>query len=142
MYQGILTIGDLDVAWRTVRQEAANQPYVGKLAVAWTFRNRLEWKSGDRWATLAQVCLDWMQYSGWRDQDPNLKPSQVADLDPLGRDCLRAVLEAFAGKPSDDPSRGARHYYAPKVLPKPPAWAAGREPSAIIADHLFFAGIA
>lgn len=141
MYQGILTIGDLDIAWRTVWQEARNQPYVGKLAVAWVLRNRLEYKPGDRWATLAQVCLDWLQFSGWRDQDKNLQASMVADLDGLGRECLRSVLEAFAGDAKNDPTRGARHYYAPKAMPTPPAWAVGHQPSAIIQDHYFFTGV-
>lgn len=140
MYLGILTPGDLDIAWRTVRQEAAGEPYAGKVAVAWTFRNRLTLRAGDRWATLAQVCLDWLQYSGWRDQDPNLKPSQSADLDALGRDCLRAVLEAFGS--NSDPTNGARHYYAPKVLPDGPKWARGLAPSAVIGGHRFFNNVA
>ncbi len=131
--------GDLDIAWRTVRQEAAGEPYAGKVAVGWVLRNRVERAPRDRWCTLAQVCLDWLQFSGWREQDPTFAGSLTADLDATGRACLRAVLEALDG--DVDPTKGACHYYAPAVLPTPPSWARGRTPSLVLGGHHFFAGV-
>ena len=135
----ILTPGDIDTGWRTVWQEARSEGYAGMLAVAWVVRNRLEYKAGDRWGTVAQVCLDWLQFSGWREQDGNFLPAEKAVLDDNGLLCLRALLQAFTTGKSEDPTYGARNYHAKEITPP---WAVGHKPCVVIGRHLFYNDIA
>jgi spore germination cell wall hydrolase CwlJ-like protein len=134
----VVTPGDIDIAWRTVFMEAANQGYSGMLAVAWVLKNRRDYRKNDRWATLAQTCLDWLQFSGWRENDPTFAPSQKADLDSVGLLCLRAVTEALTS--NDDPTKGARHYFNPAIVK--PSWAKDVTPCYTHRDHVFFNNIA
>ena len=141
----ILTPGDLDIGWRTVWMEARGEPYEGKVAVAWVIRNRLEYRIGDRWNTIAQVCLDWLQFSGWRESDPNFMAAQKETLTPVAIDCIRALCEVMNGDKAHDPTHGARHYYAPAAMPKNtpvPGWAMGQTPAAKIGAHVFFNNVA
>ena len=131
----VYMLGDIDIGWRTVRQEAANQGFEGMVAVAWTLRNRLEYRTRDRWNTLAQVCLDWLQFSGWRESDPTFAPSLVADLDAIGMQCLHALTSALSGA-TPDPTQGARHYFNPNLVS--PKWARGKVPCYRWRDHVFF----
>ena len=135
-----VTPGDIDYGWRTIKMEAANQGFQGMLAVAWVIRNRMEFRAGDRWATLAQTCLDWLQFSGWREQDATFKPTLSADLDDIGLQCLRALVTALTQSKSDDPTKGARHYFNPGVVN--PDWARGKTPCAKIGDHWFYNDVA
>jgi len=137
----ILTPGDFDTGWRTVWMEARDQGDKGMYAVAWVLRNRLERKANDRWATIGQVCLDWLQFSGWRENDPNFKQALVVPLDTLGQRCAIALLRAMSDPRSMDPTGGSCHYYSTKVMKTPPAWAVGKTPVACIGDHAFFAGV-
>jgi hypothetical protein len=132
----LLTPGDLDIGWRTVRMESAGESYAGKVAVAHVLINRVNYRQGDRWNTLAQVCLDWLQFSGWREADPTFKAALYADLDLVGIECVRALAEACT---TADTTQGARHYHARSVSP---SWAAGKVPVLDLGAHRFYAGIA
>ena len=140
-----LTPGDLDIGWRTIWMEARSEGYEGMVAVAWVLRNRLEYKAQDRWNTIAQVCLDWLQFSGWRESDNNFKPALTAVLDDVGLPCLRALVEVMSTDKALDPTHGARHYYSPKAMPPgqpSPGWAMGRKPCATIKGFVMFNDIA
>lgn len=132
-----ITIGDLDIMARTVFMEARSEPFDGAKAVVHVVINRVIWRSGDRWTTLAQACLDWLQFSGWRDEDPNLKAAIDADLNNMAmRRAWWAMLEALH---EPDPLAGARHYHADYVSPK---WAKGHSPVARIGRHFFYNTVA
>lgn len=137
---GILMPGDLDIGWRTVWQEARDQGYDGMIAVAWVLRNRLEFRRGDRWATLAQTCMDWLQFSGWREQDANFLPAHRADLDGTGLLCVKALTTVLLAAPNSDPTFGSRHYVNPKLAQ--PGWAYGHKPAVVIGDHAFYNTVA
>ena len=135
----ILTPGDIDVGWRTVWMEARGETYEGAKAVVHVLRNRVNHRAGDRWSTIAQVCLDWLQFSGWREADPNFSKALALTLnDSAARRALRAFLEALDER---DPTLGARHYYAASMA-QPPKWAAGKKPCVVVGGHLFFNDVA
>lgn len=136
MADPLLTLGDVDIGVRTVWMEARGEPYEGMKAVAHVLLNRVRWKDGDRWNTIAQVCLDWLQFSGWRQADPNFSAALSVNFgDATFRKCYRAFFEAM-----DEPdiTNGARHYYAPHAVLDMPAWAKGLQPCATIGNHVFF----
>jgi hypothetical protein len=59
----------LEIAARTVWQEARGEPEEGQRAVAHVIVNRLR---DGRWGkSLASVCLADRQFSGWNNSDPN-----------------------------------------------------------------------
>lgn len=135
----ILTPGDIDIGWRTVWMEARGEPYEGQKAVAHVLRNRVSHRIGDRWNTIAQACLDWLQFSGWREADPNFSKAMVLTLnDSAARRALRAFLEALDER---DTTQGARHYHAASMAPAP-SWTRGKQPCARIGGHLFYNDVA
>lgn len=129
----ILTIGDVYVGTQTVWMEARGEPFDDKKAVAHVMRNRMEFLPGDRWNTIAQVCLDWLQFSGWRENDPNFKKAQTLNLsDPVVLECLHAFVEAMR---EPDTTFGARHYHTAAIEP---GWAVGKTPCLTMRSHLFY----
>ena len=122
--------------WR----EASNQPYDGKLAVAWTVRNRVlkpgkSWY-GDDWE---EVVLKRWQYTSFEKSDPqSTKLPGDPSKDKSWEDSLRAAEAAYLGQ-GQDPSLGSTHYFAPKSVAKP-AWAdaPGSTYKCTIGDHWFY----
>ena len=136
------TADDLDVLTRTIWGEARGEGPLGKKAVGWTIRNRVEmdlhndgkpdwWGEGYR-----GVCTCKWQYSSWNANDPNSpylrgdKPIPPAEYLAC-QDAARMVLE---GDP--DPTDGATHYYATSI--KEPAWAKVAHITCIIGHHKFY----
>ena len=132
---------DLDTMARTIWGEARNQPYLGKLAVAWVIRNRADKPSW--WGkTIVGVCLQKYQFSCWLDSDPNYKLLRAVTIeDRAFRDCMRAAMEAY-DRGGKDPVQGATHYHTldtPKGASKwPPDWALELVPLTIVGDHKFY----
>lgn len=130
---------DLEIAARTLWMEARGEPSEGRRAVAHAILNRHlagRWYSG---ATLAECCLLPAQFSSWNTADPNRREmARLREDDPLLAEC-RATVEAALDGSTPDPTGGATHYYGAGV--SEPAWVAGRQPSAIIGRHRFYAGI-
>lgn len=130
---------DLEIAARTVWMEARGEPPEGRHAVAHAILNRHlagRWYSG---ATLVECCLLPAQFSCWNTTDSNRREmARLSDDDALLAEC-RAAVEAALDGSSPDSTGGATHYYA--AGSPEPAWTAGRQPSAIIGRHRFYAGI-
>jgi len=142
---------DIDVLARTIWGEARGEPYEGKIAVAWTAKNRAliaqsyekaHGKAHQHYGdgSLASACQAKWQYSCWNSGDPNLiaMESVTPETSASFRDCL-AIAKMVADGVVADPVKGSTHYYA--VTIDPPAWAVGHTPVVQIGHHLFFAGI-
>ena len=131
-----MTFAD-QIACRTIWQEARNQGPEGMKAVAHVLLNRQA--SGQWGANLAGVCLAPFQFSGWNPYDHNRVASvSLSDSDPLLLE-ISGYLEA--AKEELDPTRGATHYYAPKVVTQPP-WAIDSHMTVEIGDHRFYRDVA
>lgn len=132
-----ITPGDLDIAARTVWQEARGSSYQAKLGVVLVLLNRRDYKVGDRDHSLAASCLRWRQFSGWNENDPNRARSlEVGVGDSSFRACLRAVLEGvYLYETGQDFTKGARHYHTPAIRPY---WSRGKLPCYQDDAHVFF----
>jgi spore germination cell wall hydrolase CwlJ-like protein len=114
-------ISDDALAAATIWQEAAGEPYEGKLAVASVIRNRMKRKYQSD-GTVAGTVLKDYQFSGWNTdpKDTLRERSMMLDDDnPVVRECVRAWKESVY----DDVTNGAVLYFAPKGVKKTPAWA-------------------
>jgi N-acetylmuramoyl-L-alanine amidase len=124
----------LEIAARTVWQEARGEPEEGQRAVAHVIVNRM---NDGRWGkSLASVCLADRQFSGWNNSDPNRIAACTLPDDNASLARFREFLtEAMTGA-SPDPTKGARWYYNPSVVAKP-AWDQGQV-FVQIGAHRFF----
>jgi N-acetylmuramoyl-L-alanine amidase len=138
---------------QTVFGEARGESYDGKVAVAWTIRNRAEKRSpagSPMWwgGTYRDVCLKPQQYSCWNKGDPNLR-ALLDEFHPnrpqtrVGLECLHAVMAVLLGH-EKDPTCGATHYHTIERPPGaevwPPKWAKGLTPLSI-GRHKFYGGV-
>lgn len=132
-----LTIGDLDIAGRTVYGEARGESFAGKLAVAHVLVNRVNKTPKDKRYSLASVSTEWLQFSVWREGDPNFNLITTVNYDnPQFQDCLRAVLLALKNdKMGIDPTEGSTHYHTKNINP---FWAKGEEPVYEVGYHVFY----
>lgn len=96
----------------TVAQEAATEPYDGKLAVAYVILGRAQ-KSGK---SIVDTVLDPLAFSAWNTNSKTRL--YLDDFRPATwRVCLDAVTAAYFGhKP--DPSHGATHYLNLELVEK------------------------
>jgi N-acetylmuramoyl-L-alanine amidase len=132
------SIDDFVTFARTIWGEARGEPQAGQEAVAWVIVNRL--RSRYRGAeTLTDVCRARLQFSCWNPDDPNA--SLLESLDFTDRAFCRVFAAACRVWTGDvaDPTHGARHYHDHRISP---AWSRGRQPTAVIGNHLFYADIA
>lgn len=129
------TAHDIDILARTIYGEARNQRHMGKEAVAWVVLNRLNKRSwyGD---TIAGVCLKPWQFSCWNADDPNADKIRGVTLDNGDfQDCYLAALAVLKGFPAELFHFSATHYHHRDIKP---SWAQGKEPMAMIQDHMFY----
>lgn len=114
---------DIEIAARTVWDEARGEGDDGMVAVASAIINRFragKWFSGK---TLAECCLMPGAFSCWNTGDPNLPQGlHVPESDDLLDFCREAVRGAIEDR-GPDPTNGATHYYA--VGTPEPAWVSG-----------------
>lgn len=124
-----------DDAWgiMTVYQEAAGEPYEGKLAVAEVIRNRAEQKYQSD-GTIAGTVLWPLQFSGWNAKDPNRIPAATIDDEmPAVQECMKAWFEAK----TTNITQGALLYYNPRLAK--PAWDFTKLiPTVTIGQHDFY----
>lgn len=127
---------DIDVLARTIWGEARGESYEGKAAVAWVIQNRASRSPKYNWpSTVRAVCQQKWQFSCWNSNDPNLpKLKAVTAADPSFAQCLDIAKKVVSGD-LPDYSKGADHYYNPKVVS--PSWAIGRDAVAEIGNHRF-----
>lgn len=119
--------------WREGRGESTQ----GKVAIAWTIRNRaLDAKS--RWPKSAgEVVLQPYQFSAFLPSDPNAsKLPKPADKSWL--ECCKAV-DLVMSRQVEDPTGGANHYHAlPPGDKQWPDWARPSKQTAHIGRHRFY----
>jgi hypothetical protein len=142
---GIGHRNEADVLARTLYGEARGEGQEGMAAVGHVVLNRVaavSWWGRD----VIGVCQKPWQFSCWNLNDRNraelLRVSAAAPRFRLAQDTAGALLAAQAtgGRARNDPTDGATHYYARRLIAKP-RWAQGRTPCAQIGGHDFFRGI-
>ena len=118
------SVFDIEVAARTLCQEARGEPLDGQQAVAYVLKNRV---ASGRWGhSLSSVCLWRAQFSGWyspRGNPPVLDPNfayacGLPDSDPT-LSHMKSVMQAAMDSPTDM-TKGAMFYYAVSI--PPPVW--------------------
>lgn len=123
----------------TIMQEAAGEPYVGKVAVAEVILNRMKHKySSD--GTVSGTVLRPKQFSGWNTGDPGrIRNIRADDTDAVVQECIRAWEEAKHGS---DTVKGAVLYYNPdpRLVPVTPDWAKSHSSVQVaeVGHHVFF----
>jgi N-acetylmuramoyl-L-alanine amidase len=110
-------IDALDWIAMTVKMEAEGEVFAGKLAVAFTIRNRMN--QGKRSAE--DVCLAPWQFSCWNTDSPTRSRLEVDMSLAVWSDSYRAAAAALY-QLVPDPTRGATHYLNPDVLDHLPSW--------------------
>lgn len=123
----------------TIMQEAAGEPYEGKLAVAEVIRNRMQAKYASD-GTVSGTVLRPKQFSGWNTNDPGRIRNIRSDTESqVVQECLRAWEEAKAGS---NTVHGAVLYYNPdpRLVPETPDWAKPHTATQVakIGPHVFF----
>lgn len=134
-------ISDDALAVVTIYQEAASEPFEGKVAVAEVIRNRmLAHHESD--GSVAGTVLDPFAFSGWNSTEKSgpikrlrIRSVQIDDADPAVVDCHRAWLEALK---ASNTVTGALYYYNPAGVDHTPDWVADCEFVAHIGHHLFY----
>lgn len=141
-----ITGEDIRILALTIFGEARGESWIGKLAVGYSVRHRVETdikedKKPDWWGEgYEAVCLKPKQYSCWNSADPNrpLLDRLTVASDSRLRECLAAAACAMFGI-EPDPINGARHYIR-AGSPLPPHLV-GRRPDKIIGNHQFYEGL-
>ncbi|MDR0695849.1 MAG: cell wall hydrolase [Holosporales bacterium] len=86
--------------------------------------------------SITEVCLKPKQFSCWNVNDPNRKIIEnVKDNDKIYQICFVTASKIIFDEISDI-TGGANHYYS-KYMKKPPYWAVGETPVAVIGSHIF-----
>jgi len=88
----------------TIEQEAAHEPYQGKLAVAFVIMNRATASK----ASVIDTVLKASQFSCWNTESPTRQKIDDAAKETLW-ECYKAAVAAYFGL-AQDPSLGADHY--------------------------------
>lgn len=127
----------------TIWAEARAEPIEGEIAVGCVIRNRLlrPARFADTWKG---VCLAKWQFSCWIPQGGE---ANYRGLMARCEACLKGLLpwpaqdrwiaEGIISGAIEDRVAKANHYFA-SWMPKPPAWAAGVDPVAVIGTHRFY----
>ena len=131
---------DRDVLARTIWGEARGESLAGKVAVAWTIRNRVfDGKEKSWWGEgYTGVCQAKYQFSCWNSNDPNypfLSGARQIPFRELAQ--CRVVADQVIDDKVPDPTGGATHYYA-IAMKKAPAWATKAKQTLKLGGHVFF----
>lgn len=134
-----------DILARTLYGEAIGEGPDGMAAVAHVVLNRV---AANTWwgRDVISVCQKPLQFSCWNantsSRDRLLRLSAASPGFRQAQDAAALVLSAQAdgSRERNDPTHGATHYYAWRLI-GPPNWAIGRTPCARIGGHVFFKGI-
>ena len=127
------------IKW-TVAQEAADQPYIGKLAVAYVIVNRMrKWKR-----SAASICWQPYQFSCWGGGNLDAKGKFLDHTpDEVIYDCGKAAVQAYQAQVAD-PTNGAVYYLNVDLVIRlsgklPDWWASDTKPESEvkIGNHVF-----
>ncbi len=114
----------------TVWKEAGDQGPEGWKAVAGVIKNRAD-QSGQ---SLSQVVRAPYQFEPWQTKRKEMEA--FGPSHPDYKKIVDTIRPVLAGEAAD-PTGGADHFYAPKLI-KPPSWAQGRDDYADIGGHRFY----
>lgn len=121
----------------TVKMEAEDQPYRGKLGVAYVIMNRhRKWKKA-----ISDVVLDPYDFSAW-NTDSNVKMRIDEWTEDMWDQCFKAACSAFY-ELEKDPTNGADHYLNEALTIKIrggdlPNWITQMDKMVVIGDHTFY----
>lgn len=126
-----------DEVWAaiTIVQEAAGEPYEGKVAVGEVIRRRTE-SHFQSDGTVAGTVLHSYAFSGWNTKPDflRIRTAQLDDGDDVVQDALRAWRESESSLVVPD----AYYYCNLGVLPAKPAWATEAALVRQVGRHTFF----
>lgn len=116
----------------TVYMEAGNQPYLGKLGVAYVICNRA--------GSVEDVLLKAKQFSCWNTDSPTRMNLDSMPNDSF-IDCYKAACAAYF-KLADDPTQGATNYLNPVITAAinngvMPSWYDPQRITLTVGDHEF-----
>lgn len=135
-----VTEKDRDILARTLWGEARGEGAAGRVAVAWTIRNRVfDGKEKSWWGEgYSGVCQAKYQFSCWNKTDPNYQFLAGVKQIPLRElaQCRIAADQVVDGKVSDT-TGGATHYYA-LSMKTAPGWSANAKQTLRLGGHVFF----
>tara|TARA_Y100000310_G_scaffold216818_1_gene217881 strand:- start:1922 stop:2407 length:486 start_codon:yes stop_codon:yes gene_type:complete len=120
----------------TILGEARGEGEKGMYAVACVIQKR----ATERKLTTAQVCRQPYQFSIWNAGKNKVKKEDElyylwkSKSTPYARKIAKIVCNNL---PMRDITKGANHFHSTKMK-KPPYWAKGRKPTAIIGNHAFY----
>jgi N-acetylmuramoyl-L-alanine amidase len=118
--------------------EARGESSLGRTAVAWVVRNRVQHANASRFGKgWHGVILSPLQFSCFNAADPNskklLSPTTWGSED-VWAGCYQAAAGVYF-RLAPDPTLGADHYHTGAVAP---VWSRGRTPTIVIGSHRFF----
>lgn len=130
-------VSDEALAVVTIMQEAAGEPYEGKLAVAEVIRRRAERRFQSD-GTVAGTVLRAYQFSGWNTKPDHLRirTVQLHDTDRGVEDATKAWRQSALVSVVPD----AVLYCNLDILPSPPSWATEAKFVKQIGHHSFYRG--
>lgn len=135
-----VTADDLDTLTRTMAGEVRGESREGRIAMAWSVRNRATYPASTKWwgNTIKEVCLKAGQFDCWRTGDPNYNVvTAMKASDSLYQELYNLALLVTTGE-VEDPTGGATHYLNPTILRGLPNWAKPERRVAIIGAHHFY----
>jgi spore germination cell wall hydrolase CwlJ-like protein len=134
----IITEDEKAVIRMTVKQEAADQPYLGKLAVAYVIVNRMKQQN----KTAFEICWQPYQFSCWLNKLTVIALWLKTQPVSLNVEVINAVDQATSSSVAD-PTHGATHYLNKELTMrmndgKLPGWVNALEETATIGQHTFY----
>jgi len=129
---------ELSVITQTVLLEAEAEPYLGKLAVAYTIINRMD----KHHLPATYVCWQPWQFSCWLDDLTKISSRFAKAPQDAWTDSLHAADQAFH-KSIPDPTQGATHYLNEELTKQIrggtlPTWVASMTHTVKIGLHDFY----
>ena len=128
------SLDDVELLTSLVMGEAEGEPFLGKLAVAFTVKNRVEDR---RWPdTWKGVMLQEYQFSCFL---PAYFRPEILDHSWTSpwKECRFAAFGVYQGY-VQDMTKGANHYHASYFSDTPPKWATRKKITLFMGNHIFY----
>jgi N-acetylmuramoyl-L-alanine amidase len=150
----IATGEDVEILALTVDGEAENQPFAGKLAVAYALVNRAHIAAAYAAknnkphplfgvGSVGSACLRAWQFSCWNTDSGDRARMLLLSRDNPNRQVATAAALCAVHGLMPNPIGGCTYYYNPKAVMHPPNWALSADgkikaPKVVIGAHYFF----